>query len=602
MDKIGTQIVDLQRGSVLFKTFAYNCKTVELLIRNAQGEKTYELKEETPNLFSIILEGLDLDMTLYKYILDKKGPFPDPYSQYQPSGVHGFSQVINQNKYLWHDSNWQGIPPEKLIIMEIHTGTFTTKGDFQAAIERLDYLLDLGINTLEIMPVTQTPGGWNWGYDGTSLFSINHNYGTPDDLKYLVDCCHQKGLAVILDVVYNHFGPEGNYLTEFGPYFTHKHKTPWGAAVNYDDSYSQYTRAMVLDNVKYWLETFHLDGLRLDAVHEIKDDSEQHILSAISSVAQNISRQQKRPLTILAESDENDVKLISPLKEGGLGMTAQWMDDFHHTIHTVLTKEHKGYYKDYGPFKNLEKVYKNFLYTGQYSSYWGKNRGTDAAHKQGCHFVVAIQNHDQVGNRAYGDRLSTLVEFPYLKAAAGLLMFSPYIPLLFMGEEYGEKNPFLFFTDYQDPTLKKAVSQGRLKEFKHFGWDKVPDPQDPETFRHSKLTPRENWIEQNRQLHLFYRDLIKLRTSHPVLQGLSKERLEIKTQPLKKLLFIQHWHNKETLYALANLDQIPHNIEPPSSKILLDSEQTIYGGQATGIEKGGPHTLLKGQFIVYEAN
>ena len=367
---------------------------------------------------------------------------------------------------------------EKFIIYELHPGTFSPEGTFKGTVEKLDYLLELGINAIELMPVTQTPGRWNWGYDGANLFSVNKNYGTPDDLKHLVDTCHQKEISVILDVVYNHLGPEGNYLPVYGPYFTEKHKTGWGAAVNYDDAFSEYTRAMVLENIRYWLEEYHIDCLRLDAIHAIMDESDIHILQQMSSTAKAVGKKIGRKIFLIAETDENNVKIINPPEKGGYGIDAQWMDDFHHIIHSVLTGEKGGYYQDYGRLEGLEKAFKNYLYTGEFSQFWQKNRGTDASQNPGYQFVVSLQNHDQVGNRARGGRISVLVDFHFLKAAAGLIFLSPYIPLLFMGEEYAEKNPFLFFTDYEDSELQSAVSEGRREEFKDFNWDDIPNCRD----------------------------------------------------------------------------------------------------------------------------
>ena len=578
-----------------FRVFAHRKKEVSLVIKTSQGEKEYPMKAEEPHVYSLKLEGIK-EGTLYKYHIDAEGPFPDPYTHYQPQGVHGFSQVMHQNLYSWQDQGWKGLAQEDLILMEIHVGTFSTRGDFAGVTEKLDHLVELGITAVELMPVIQTPGRWNWGYDGANLFSVNCNYGTPEDLKALVDACHQRGMAVILDVVYNHFGPEGNYLPMYGPYLTEKHKTPWGEAVNYDDSFSEFTRRMVLDNIRYWIKDYHLDGFRLDAVHAIEDYSETHILQEIKDETEKLSKELGRSIFVIAESDENDVKLITPPKKGGFGLDAVWMDDFHHSLHTVLTAEKQGYYIDYGPIENLESVYKNFLYTGQHSRFWKKPRGTDAALYPGRQFVVAIQNHDQVGNRATGDRLTTLVDFAYLKAAAGLLFFAPYIPLLFMGEEYGEENPFLFFSDYGDEELKKGVSEGRRKEFADFDWDEVPDPQDPATFYRSRLTPSSEWQEKNRHLFTFYKDLIRLRREHPVLKNLDKFNVESKTEPAKKLVEILRWNQGKKLTGLFNLGSEDVEIQESPSKELLSSARAEYGGP--GHKRG---ILQKGEALIIEA-
>lgn len=593
MLKMGASIIN---GGVSFRVFAYNRKRVALVVHRNGREEVFPMTEEEPHLYSTVLEGAGPGL-LYKFRLDDEGDFPDPYSHYQPEGVHGFSQVIDHNSYRWQDENWRGRNLEELVIMEIHVGTFSQEGTFKGVFERLDYLRELGVNAIELMPVVQTPGRWNWGYDGANLFSVNNNYGTPDDLKQLIDTCHREQIAVILDVVYNHFGPEGNYIPVYGPYLTDKYQTPWGPAVNYDDRYSRYTRKMVLDNIRYWLEDYHIDGLRLDAVHAIKDNSPIHILQEIALTVKNLSLKQNRRKFVIAESDANDSRLINPLDRGGYGMDAQWMDDFHHCIHTVLTGEHQGYYIDYGWPEYLEKVFKNYLYTGQYSRYWGKKRGTDGSRNPGRQFVVAIQNHDQVGNRGWGERLAALVDFPYLKAAAGLLFFAPYVPLIFMGEEYGEKNPFLFFTDYQDPQLKRNISLGRKEEFKKFGWQEIPDPQDPATFYRSRLTPRRLWREENRRLFRYYRDLIALRLSHPVLKEPDKRNLEIKVDGASRLVVIARWREGGRLTGLFNLGDRILPIAGYRGRQIFNSEWRAYGGE----EDGESRSLKKGQVVILES-
>lgn len=590
--KMGGQI---NTDSISFRVYYSGSEEVSVVLNSGELKLEIPLWQEDHNIYSRVLTLPDT-FSLYKFKIQGQGEFPDPYSQYQPFGIHGYSKLVDHSTYQWQTLNWQGKSLEDLTIMEIHVGTFTPQGTFRAVVDKLDYLVDLGITALEVMPVTQTPGRWNWGYDGINLFSVNHNYGAPHDLKYLIDCCHQKGLFVILDVVYNHFGPEGNYLAVYGPAFTDKHQTPWGQAVNYDDQYNEYMRKMVLDNVSYWLEIYRFDGLRLDAVHAIKDDSHLHILQEISLVVDQLREKLKRKLYLIAESDENHSRLITPKEKRGYGMDAQWLDDFHHVIHTALTGEREGYYIDYGRIEDFTKVFKNYLYTGEYSHFWKKNRGTDGSEQPGHRFVVAVQNHDQVGNRAQGDRLSTLVPFPFLKAAAGLLFVSPYIPLLFMGEEYGEKNPFLFFTDYLDPTLREAVSKGRKEEFKSFTWDNVPDPQKEDTFYHSKLTPQAHWDQQNHQLFLFYRDLIKLRSTHPVLKILDKKNLEAVVEPQKKLLTITRWNQDMKLTAIFNLGPEVLALTLPQGRILLNSEGKKYGGSVEGYEG----KFFAGQMIIIE--
>ena len=594
LNNIGSNI-NHNTGKVEFNVFAYNREQVDLVVKIRDEVKKITMNREKPHLFHKEIDIPD-ETLLYKYRLDDKDEFPDPYSYYQPFGVHGLSQLIDHSRYQWRSVKWHGSELKNLIIMEIHVGTFTSAGTFKGVADQLDYLVDLGINAIELMPVTQTPGRWNWGYDGANLFSVNHNYGTPDDLKFLIDNCHFKDIAVILDVVYNHFGPEGNYLPQYGPYFTHKHQTPWGDALNYDDSYCEFTRNMVLNNVTYWLENYRFDGLRLDAVHTIKDSSEVHILQEISQTVNECSQRQKRKMFVIAESDENNILLIKPRQDGGYGIDAQWMDDFHHCVHTALTAENNGYYMDYGRLSDFEKVYKNFLYTGEHSLFLEKARGTDASAFPGRMFIVAIQNHDQVGNRAQGDRLSTIVEFPYLKVAAGLMFFTAYIPLLFMGEEYGEKNPFLFFTDYINPDLQKDVSRGRAEEFKEFTWTNVPDPQNEGTFSRSILTTRDQWDSQNKQLFSFYKDLIYLRKNHPVLNTLDKKNLIVTVNTEQRSVIINRWQNTRLLTGFFNLGDDNVTLDGYKGIQLLNSEWKAYGGSEDGII----NILKKGQMIIFE--
>lgn len=593
---MGPRILDREKKRVEFRVFAYDKKGVSLLLKSGEKEQVVTMKQEEPHIYSAVVEGKGLEL-LYKFRLEEEGDFPDPYSHYQPQGIHELSQVVDHDKYQWQDNHWKGLELEEMIIYEMHVGTFTPKGTFRAAVDRLDYLLDLGINTLELMPVVQTPGKWNWGYDGINFFSVNKNYGTPEDLKFLVDSCHQKGISVLLDVVYNHLGPEGNYLPVYGPYFTDKHDTPWGSAVNFDDEYCNFTRQMVLESVRHWLEEYRFDGLRLDAVNAIKDESPTHILQEIAAAVQDLSQRLGRKKWVIAETDENDVKVINPPQKGGYGIDSQWMDDLHHTIHTILTGEDNGYYMDYGNIEGLAKLYQNYLYTGEYSQFWGRDRGTDAYENPGRQFVVALQTHDQVGNRAQGERLSSLVDFTYAKAAAGLIFLSPYLPLLFMGEEYAEKNPFLFFTNFEETQLKEAVSQGRRKEFEKFGWDDIPDPEDDHTFYRSRLTPPEKWSQENQWMFNFYRDLIMLRKTNPLLNTLDKKNLRVSIQKETRVVEILRQGGEKKLVGLFNLgknDTYHHH----TGKVLLSSEWKLYGGsQAEGEESS---RLLKGSMVILE--
>jgi maltooligosyltrehalose trehalohydrolase len=603
MKKMGAIILDRAKAKVEFRVFAHDKEKISLLLQSRGTEKCITMNQEEEYVYSTVVEGLGLDL-LYKFRIENEGDFPDPYSHFQPQNIHGFSQVIDHQNYSWKDPNWRGRDLEESIIYELHVGTFTQEGTFQAAAKKLDYLMELGVNTIELLPVVQTPGRWNWGYDGTNLFSVNVNYGSPDDLKAFIDTCHQKDTAVILDVVYNHFGPEGVYLPSYGPYFTDKYDTPWGVAVNYDDQFCEFTRAMVLENVRFWLEDYHIDGLRLDAVHAIRDESGKHILLEISKTTKQIAEKSGRKIALIAETDENDVKLINSFQKDGYGIDAQWMDDFHHVIHSVLTGENDGYYVDYGHLEALEKVFKNYLYTGEYSVFWQKDRGTDAGGNPGRQFVVSMQNHDQVGNRAGGERLSSLVDFPFLKAVAGLLFFSPYIPLIFMGEEYGEKKPFLFFTDYLDPELQSAVTEGRREEFSSFNWDNFPDPQDEQTYYRSKLTPRQEWKKENDQIFHYYCDLINLRKSHSAISSPDKEKTEVKVDSEKRTVEVTRWSAEKKLIGLFNLGENDLTFDsgspfhlPRDSKQIFNSEWQEYGGNVDGESK----ILFRGNMIILES-
>ena len=458
----------------------------------------------------------------YGFSIDGSDPLPDPRSPYQPDGVHGLSQLINHNTFQWTDVNWQPRPLASAIIYELHIGTFTPEGTFLSAIQKLDYLVDLGVTHIEIMPINEFSGPWGWGYDGVDIYAPHHKYGTPDDLKKLVNTCHTKGLAVLLDVVYNHFGPAGNYLSKFGQYLTDKHKTPWGDAVNFDGPGSHEVRKFFYGNALMWLRDYHFDGLRLDAVHAFVDFSAFHFLENLSSEVDFLSSKLGKHFVLIAESELNDPRLITSREAHGYGLDAQWADDLHHAIHTVLTGESKGYYEDYGTIAHLAKGLKTpFIYDGLYSVHRQRHHGRPPIGLNGHHFVVCIQNHDQIGNRAQGERLSQLVSIGKQKIAAALLLTSPYVPMLFQGEEFAASTPFQYYSQHEDPELGRLVSEGRRSEFKAFGWkpEDVPDPQAPETFERSKL----NWEDIHEEPHAgmlrWYKELIKLRRSSGLTDG-----------------------------------------------------------------------------------
>ena len=493
----------------------------------------------------------------YFYLLENSRQRPDPASFFQPEGVHGPSVVVDHTRYQWEDQIWEGIPLQTMIIYELHVGTFTPEGTLEAIIPRLQDMRFLGINTIEMMPVAQFPGERNWGYDGTYPFAVQNSYGGPDALKNFVNACHKQDIAVILDVVYNHLGPEGNYLEEFGPYFTDHYKTPWGKAINFDGADSDGVRNFFTQNALYWFQVFHIDGLRLDAIHGIYDKGAKHILEELSEEVEKFSSYQGRKHYLIAESDLNNPRIIRPREKGGYGIDAQWCDDFHHSLHSLLTREKEGYYVDFGTIGNLKKSFEQgFVLSGNYSSYRKRRHGASPEGLSAQQFIVFSQNHDQVGNRKFGERLSILVDFERLKLAAGAVFVSSYIPLMFMGEEYGEDTPFHYFVSHSDPELIKAVREGRKKEFKSFTWNQEPpDPQSIETFLGSKVKWEKRFEEKHRVLLGFYQRLIALRKKIPALHNNNKNSLNISTIEDKKVIFIHRWHGDSHIWSLLNFNE-----------------------------------------------
>jgi len=478
-------------------------------------DQIIEMTRNEFGYFRAVVNKVDRD-SRYMYQLESPGSgakeLPDPASRYQPEGVHGASQLVDLADFSWGDDGWKAPALERSAFYELHIGTYTRAGTLDALVKRLPRLVDLGVTTVELMPVAQFPGARNWGYDGVYPYAVQNSYGGPRALQRFVNAAHRCGLAVALDVIYNHLGPEGNYLAEFGPYFTQKYKTPWGQAINFDGAESEPVRRYFIDNAVYWFENFHVDVLRLDAIHGIYDFSALHILQEWQARVEDAAERLGRKLMLVAESDLNDVRVLRPREQGGYGIEAQWNDDFHHSVHTLLTKESQGYYADFGQVADLAAVLRDgWLYQGQYSRFRKRRHGNSAREISKSRLVVCNQNHDQVGNRARGERLSQLVSFEALKLAAGLTLLSPFVPLLFMGEEYGETVPFLYFTDHGDQSLIEAVRNGRRAEFAEFGWDQdVPDPQDPGTFEKSRLLKLDD-REPHRTLRGLYQELMRLR-------------------------------------------------------------------------------------------
>ncbi len=496
------------------RVWAPRAETVEI-----EGNGRIPLREDANGWYAVDVPWLSHGAD-YAFRLDGDGPFPDPRSAWQPEGVHGPSRWLEHARFDWNDAGWQAPPLSSAIVYELHVGTFTREGTFDAAIEHLDHLVELGVTHVELMPVNEFPGSRGWGYDGVDLFAAHHAYGGPEGLKRLVDACHSKHLAVLLDVVYNHLGPSGNYLDKFGPYFTERYSTPWGDAVNLDGAESNEVRRFFIDNALTWLLDFHMDGLRIDAVHAILDRSAVHFLEQLSEEVRELEAHVGRQLVLVAESDLNDPRIVRSVEAGGYGIDAQWNEDFHHALHAALTGECRGYYSDFGSLADIAKVLsEGLVLDGGYSGYRRRCHGRPFEGLSAHRFLGCLQNHDQVGNRAVGERVGHLVEPGRLKIGVALVLTSPFVPLLFQGEEWAASSPFQYFTDHQEPELAEAVRKGRRREFVSFGWDPkdVPDPQSPETFERSILRWSERTERPHSELLDWYRALIRLRRRFPEL-------------------------------------------------------------------------------------
>jgi len=516
----------------------------------------------------------------YGFSLDGDEPLPDPRSAWQPAGVHGLSRLVEHSSYEWQTDSWE--LPDLLgsVSYELHIGTFTPGGTFDAAIDRLDHLVELGVDFVEILPVAAFPGDAGWGYDGVFPYAVQDSYGGPDGLKRFVDACHARGLGAILDVVYNHLGPDGNVLPRFGPYFTDSYATPWGQAVNFSGADSDDVRRYVLDNALMWLRDYRFDALRLDAVHAIVDTSATHVLEEMSADVQSLSSQLRRPLWLIAESDLNDPRIIARREEGGYGIDAQWSDDFHHALHAVVTGESFGYYEDFGSLADLAAALtRGFVYVGQHSTHRRRKHGRELPETiPATRLLGYVQDHDQIGNRACGDRLAALVSPELVKVAAALVLLSPFTPMLFMGEEWAASTPWQYFTDHRDPHLAESVRHGRRNEFKAFGWEpsEVPDPQDPETVQRSVL----DWSELERDLHAevlaWHRSLIALRRSRPELRDGSFADVEV-DEAARTLVM-----RRGAVTLIANLSPIPATLFTGATRLLLSSSSaSLVGGLLT---------------------
>jgi maltooligosyltrehalose trehalohydrolase len=498
---------------------------------------------------------------------------PDPASRYQPDGVHGASEVVS-DAFAWHDGQWKGIALEDYVIYELHVGTFTPEGTFDAIIPKLDALKELGITAVELLPIAQFPGTRNWGYDGTYVGAAQNSYGGPLALKRLIDAAHTRSLALILDVVYNHLGPEGNYLSQFGPYFTDRYKTAWGSALNFDGPHSDEVRWFFIHNALMWIDEFHFDALRVDAVHAIVDHSAEPFLQDLTTAVRDRGSELGRHVYTIAESNLNDPRVIAPKEQLGLGFDSQWSDDFHHSVHALLTGERAGYYVDYGKCSDLARVLSTgYLFTGQHSDYRGRKYGLKPNTSDGMKFVVSAQNHDQTGNRMMGERLSSLVSYEKLRIAAAAVILSPFLPMIFMGEEYGEKAPFQYFTSHTDDDLIDAVRRGRIEEFEEFAWEgEAPDPHADETFLRSKLT----WKE-DATLRDLYRALLRLRRETPALRNFDIAALETRADDERRTLLVR----RDNVLLAFNFGDQTQRIDLPRGrwKALIETGAKIDGNR-----------------------
>ena len=509
----------------LFRVWAPEKKEMSLEL---VGSTTHlPMAKDPEGYFSFDAPGVRAGQRYFYYLPEENKRFPDPASSYQPEGIDGPSQVVDHTAFRWSDGDWKGRPLGELVFYEVHIGTFTPEGTFDAVILRLDELAETGITALQLMPVAQCPGARNWGYDGVFLYAAQNIYGGPDGLKRLVDACHCRGISVFLDVVYNHVGHEGNCLASFAPYFSDKYRTPWGKAMNFDGPWSDGVRDFVTGNALYWAEFYHMDGLRLDAIHEMFDRNAVRIWDELYSRVKEWEQRSGRPLFLVAESDGNDPKVVRTPEAGGLGFDAQWLDDFHHALYVLLDPDGWRHYRDFGSIEQLAKAFsEGFVHSGDYVRFRHRKHGATSAGIGGSHFIVFNQNHDLPGNRPDGKRLSQLVDRSCLKVAAAAVLLSAYVPMLFMGEEYGEDAPFFFFSDYQEPETVRQLVEGRREQFASFEWKEGSrDPQDVSVFRECILQWEKRRSGKHAELLDWHRRLLRLRRGHPALSDLTRGRM-----------------------------------------------------------------------------
>ena len=585
MKKIGAWLTS--NGWCDFTVWAIKPESVNLILSKNNEKKNIAMNRDECGYWTVGVDSI-ASGDQYMYELDNKVLRPDPASHCQKHGVHGFSQIVDHLEFPWNDSSWDGINLENYIIYELHIGTFTNDGTFDAAIDKIEYLKKLGITAIEIMPLSQFPGDRNWGYDGVYPFAPQTSYGGVNGLKRFVDACHQCDISIILDVVYNHFGPEGNYLWDFGNYFTDKYTTSWGDALNFDAEHSGAVRNYFIQNALYWFEIYHIDALRLDAIHGIIDTSAKHFLNELSECVDIYSHKTGRQRYLIAESDLNDACVVEPRKKNGRGLHSQWCDDFHHALHAVITGEKNGYYSDFGSIEQVKKSYMTgYSYTWTYSPYRKRFHGSDRIPSPQCPLVAFVQNHDQVGNRMLGERLQSIISFDQSKLVAAILLTSPFVPLIFMGEEYAESSPFLYFVHHSDEKLIEAVRTGRKREFASFGWNcEPPDPQAIETFDQSKL----RWSgcaegTKHETMVTFYTELIRLRKTIPALKTVDRSVCIFEIIENSSVICIQREHSEGDMFILANFSNTEALIKTDKKYVHLkkyfDSNDRCWLGKKT---------------------
>lgn len=582
-------------GSCTFCVWANKAQSVTLVLESPEVRRVP--MQRTPDGYhTVTVEGVGVGAR-YRYDLDGRVQRPDPASRSQPDGVHGASAVSAPN-FAWTDGAWRGLPMDDYIFYEVHVGTFTPEGTFEAVIAHLPDLVALGVTAIELMPVGQFPGVRGWGYDGVYPYAAQHSYGGLDGLRRLVDACHAHGLAVFLDVVYNHLGPEGNYLHDYADYFTDRYRTPWGSALNFDGAHSDPVRRFFIENALFWLETCHIDGLRLDATQAMADLSARTVLEQLAAAVGALRARLHRHIHLIAETDRSDSRLLRSPLLGGVGLDGQWSDEFHHTLHALLTGEEHAYYTGYRSMERLVRAMRwGFTAIGEYSPVHQRRHGTFKPDLPAHQFVVFAQNHDHAGNRVNGERLCHLISFEAAKLTAGLVVLSPYLPLLFMGEEYAEANPFLFFTNFGDPHLRQAVREGRQREAVevHGQADGIaPDPESPETFARSRLNHASKRVGQHAQMLAFHTALIALRKGVPALRALEKDQMEVIGYAREGVLWVRRWHGESAVCIAFNVRPQAVTLDVPMPEgaweCVLRSDAPEWGGAG-----GAPLSVAAGQ-------